>query len=110
MAKIGIGSWAGKINVRLAKGEVKFKISEDENGEYKIDVSLPGALKSAKVNFFDLVEEADGKTISGKGGISVLPGRKLEGAFTFEEDTFVGEIKAPVVGKIKITDGHRIAE
>ena len=110
MAKIGIGSWAGKINVRLAKGEVKFKISEGADGEYKIDVTLPGALKTAKINFFDLVEEADGKTISGKGNISVLPGRKLEGAFTFEENTFVGEIKAPVVGKIKITDGHRIAE
>ena len=110
MAKIGLGSWAGKINVRLAKGEVKFKIGEDANGDYKIDVALPGALRNAKINFFDLVEEADGKTISGKGTISVLPGRKLEGAFTFEDDTFTGEIKAPVVGKIKITEGHRIAE
>ena len=108
MAKIGIGSWAGKINVRLARGEVNFNISEDENGEYKIDVKLTGALKTAKINFFDLVEQADGKTITGNGTISVLPGRNLEGAFTFEEDTFVGEIKAPVVGKIKITDGHRI--
>ena len=108
MAKIGIGSWAGKINVRLAIGEVNFNISEDENGEYKIDVKLPGALKTAKISFFDLVEQADGKTITGNGTISVLPGRNLEGAFTFEEDTFVGEIKAPVVGKIKITDGHRI--
>ena len=61
-----------------------------------------------KINFFDLVEQADGKTITGNGTISVRPGRNLEGAFTFEEDTFVGEIKAPVVGKIKITDGHRI--
>ena len=108
MAKIGIGSSAGKISVRLARGEVNFNISEDENGEYKIDVKLPGALKTAKINFFDLVEQADGKTITGNGTISVLPGRNLEGAFTFEEDTFVGEIKAPVVGKIKITDGHRI--
>ena len=108
MAKIGIGSWAGKISVRLARGEVNFNISEDENGEYKIDVKLPGALKTAKISFFDLVEQADGKTITGNGTISVLPGRNLEGAFTFEEDTFVGEIKAPVVGKIKITDGHRI--
>ena len=109
MAKIGIGTWAGKINVRLARGEVKFTIAEDENGDYKIDVSLPGALKSAKINFMNLKEEKDGKTISGEGTISVLPGRKLDGAFTFEEDTFEGNIKAPVVGKIKITDGHRIA-
>jgi hypothetical protein len=110
MAKIGIGTWAGKLNVRLARGEVKFTISEAEDGDYKIDVALPGALKSAKINFFNLKEEDDGKTISGEGTISVLPGRKLTGAFTFEEDTFVGEIKAPVVGKIKITDGKRIAE
>ena len=109
MAKIGIGTWAGKINVRIARGEVKFTIGEDENGDYKIDVSLPGALKSAKIKFMNLKEEPDGKTISGEGTISVLPGRKLDGAFTFEEDTFVGHIKAPVVGKIQITDGHRIA-
>ncbi len=56
----------------------------------------------------NLKEEEDGKTLSGEGVISVLPGRKLTGAFTFEEDTFVGEIKAPVIGKIRITDGHRI--
>ena len=109
MAKIGIGTWAGKLNVRLARGEVKFTIGEDEKGDYKIDVTLPGALKSAKIDFFNLVEEEDGKTISGEGTISVLPGRKLTGAFTFEEDTFVGEIKAPVIGKIKITEGHKIA-
>ena len=108
MAKIGIGSWAGKINVRLARGEVKFTISEGADGEYKIDVTLPGALRTAKIDFMNLKEEEDGKTISGEGKISVLPGRKLTGAFTFEEDTFVGEIKAPVVGHIKITDGHRI--
>ncbi len=108
MAKIGIGSWAGKISVRIARGEVKFTIGEDENGDYKIDVALPGALKTAKIEFMNLVEEPDGKTISGEGKISVLPGRKLTGAFTVEEDTFTGEIKAPVVGKIRITDGHRI--
>ena len=108
MAKIGIGSWAGKINVRLARGEVKFNISEGENGDYKIDVALPGALRTAKIKFMDIKEEPDGKTLSGSGTISVLPGRKLEGAFTFEEDTFVGEIKAPVVGKIRITEGHRV--
>ena len=108
MAKIGIGSWAGKINVRLARGEVQFTIGEDENGEYKSDVVLPGALKSAQLKFLNLKEEPDGKTLSGEGAISVLPGRKLTGAFTFEEDTFVGEIKAPIVGKIRITEGHRI--
>ena len=108
MAKIGIGSWAGKISLRLARGEVKFTIGEDANGDYKIDVELPGALKTAKIKFMDLKEEADGKTISGMGTISILPGRKLQGAFTFEGDTFTGEIHGPVVGKIWITDGHRI--
>ncbi len=108
MAKIGIGTWSGKIALRIARGEVKFTISEDANGEYKIDVELPGALKTAKIKFMNLKEEADGKTLSGEGTISVLPGRKMTGAFTFEEDSFVGEIKAPVVGKIKITDGKKI--
>ncbi len=109
MAKIGIGTWSGRINVRLAKGEVQFTISEDENGEYKFDVKLPGALKTAKIKFMNVKEEPDGKTLSGEGTISVLPGKKLSGAFTFEDETFTGEIKAPVVGKIMITDGKRIA-
>lgn len=108
MAKIGIGSWAGKISLRIARGEVKFTIGEDENGDYKIDVTLPGALKTAKIKFMDIKEEEDGKTISGAGTISVLPGRKLQGSFTFEGDTFTGEIHGPVVGKVMITDGHRI--
>lgn len=107
MAKIGLGCWAGRISLRIAKGEVKFKI-EDDNGEYKITTDMPGALKTAKITFTELNEEPDGKTLSGKGTISVLPGRKLEGAFTFEDDVFTGELKAPVVGRIKITDGHRI--
>lgn len=109
MAKIGIGTWSGKVSLRMARGEVRFTIGEDANGDYKIDVSLPGALKTAKIEFMNLKEEEDGKTISGEGKISVLPGRKLTGAFTFEEDTFVGEIKAPVVGKIMITDGKRVS-
>ena len=108
MAKIGLGNWAGNISVRLARGEVKFTISEAADGGYQIDVTLPGGLKSAKIEFMNIKEEADGKTLSGEGKISVLPGRKLTGSFTFEEDTFVGEIKAPVVGKIKITEGHRV--
>lgn len=110
MAKIGLGSWSGKINLRIARGEVKFTISEDENGGYKIATSLPGALKTAKINFIEINEEPDGKSLSGMGTISVLPGRKLTGIFTFEDDTFTGEIKAPVVGKISITEGKKVSE
>ena len=58
MAKIGLGCWAGKISLRIARGEVKFKI-EDDNGEYKITTDLPGALKSAKISFTNLKEEPD---------------------------------------------------
>ena len=108
MAKVGIGTWAGKIALRIARGEVRFTIAEDANGDYKIDVAMPGALKTAKISFMNLVEGEDGKTLSGEGLISILPGRKLTGQFVFDGDTFAGEIKAPVVGKIKITDGHRV--
>ena len=59
MAKIGIGNWAGKISLRMARGEVRFTISEGDNGEYKIDVTLPGALKTAKINFMNIKEEDD---------------------------------------------------
>ena len=41
---VGIGTWAGKTTARMIRGEVRFTI-EDNNGEYEIDVTLPGNLQ-----------------------------------------------------------------
>ena len=73
MAKIGIGSWAGKINVRLARGEVFFTIGEDENGDYKIDVTLPGALRTAKIKFMNLKEEVTARPSPAKAPSPCCP-------------------------------------
>lgn len=104
---VGLGTWAGKTTARIIRGEVKFTIS-DVGGQYKIDVELPGNLKSTTFKFFDIVEEDD-KTLSGKGEISLVPGKILEGTFTFDGDKMSGEIrKIPVVRTVKIVNGYRV--
>lgn len=104
---VGIGTWAGKTTARMIRGEVRFTI-EDNNGEYKIDVQLPGNLKNTTFKFNEIIE-LDDKTLTGKGEISLVPGRELEGTFVFDGDKMSGEIrKIPVVRTVKIVDGYRV--
>lgn len=106
---VGLGTWAGKTTARLIRGEVKFTIS-DNNGEYKIDVELPGNLKSTTFKFYNIVEE-DEKTLSGQGEVSLVPGKVLEGTFVFDGDTMSGEIrKIPVIRTVKILNGYRVKD
>ncbi len=107
---VGIGTWAGKTTARLIRGEVRFTISEDENGEYKIDVTLPGNLKNTKFDFRN-VHAVDDKTLEGEGEVSLVPGKTLGGRFIFDGDKMSGEItKVPVIRTVKVTDGYRVKE
>ena len=110
VAGLGHGGIAAAASLARAGFDVTVyeKRKEGTLGYDWTDILAPGALKTAKITFMDLKEEEDGKTISGAGTISVLPGRKLQGSFTFDGDTFTGEIHGPVVGRVLITDGHRI--
>ena len=106
---VGLGKWAGKTTARLIRGEVKFTIS-DNNGEYKIDVELPGTLKDTKFDFHE-VRAIDDKTLVGKGEISLVPGKVLEGKFIFDGDKMSGEItKIPVIRTVRVVDGYRVKD
>lgn len=104
---IGLGSWEASVSTIFFKGDVKFTIT-DKNGEYDIDVQLPGDFSEAKLEFFDI--EENGNTLSGNGKISLLPGKKITAKITFDGDTMTGGLKIPFLGEIKLKNGKKVSD
>lgn len=102
---IGIGRWAGHVDTIFFKGDVVIIIS-DKDGEYNFDLELNADMDIPDFRFYDIVE--DGNTLSGKGEVSLLPGKVIEAQLTFEGDTMAGFLKIPYVGKIKIKDCKKV--
>ena len=104
---VGIGKWVGRVNTLVFKGEVTVDI-RDKDGEYEIDFELPEKFKNIEIKYYDV--HAEGNTIMGKGEMTLLPGKVIEAAVTFEGDKMTGSLKLPFLGnrEIKIKDGRRI--
>ena len=104
---VGIGKWSAKINTLVFKGESTVDI-RDNNGEYDIEFHLPEKFKNVEIKYHDV--HAEGNTIYGKGEITLLPGKMMDAAVTFEGDTMTGSLTLPFLGnkEIKLKDGHRI--
>lgn len=104
---VGIGKWAATVNTLVFKGEVTVDIM-DNNGEYDIKFNLPEKFKNIEIKYYDV--HAEGNTIYGKGEITLLPGKVMEAAVTFEGDTMTGSLKLPFLGnkEIKLKNGRRI--
>lgn len=105
---IGLGKWQATVNALLFRGTVGVTIS-DNNGEYVIDFELPDKFKDVKVKTYDIKEE--GNTLSGKGEITMLPGKELEAVVTFDGDTMTGVLNIPFLKRsIELKNGHRVVE
>ena len=106
---IGIGKWQTYVNTMVFKGDVTVVIA-DKDGEYDIDFQLPDKFKDMKIRCYDIVE--NGNKLSGKGEISLLPGKVVEAEVAFEGDTMNGYIKLPFLAgrKIELKNGHRVEE
>ena len=104
---VGIGKWSAKINTLVFKGEITVDI-RDNNGEYDIEFHLPEKFKNVEIKYHDV--HAEGNTIYGKGEITLLPGKMMDAAVTFEGYTMTGSLTLPFLGnkEIKLKDGHRI--
>lgn len=104
---VGIGKWAAKVNTLVFKGEINIEI-KDNNGEYDINFELPEKFKNIEIKYYDV--HAVGNTIYGKGEITLLPGKVIEAAVTFEGDKMTGSLKLPFLGnkEIKLKDGRRV--
>ena len=105
---IGLGKWQATVNALLFKGTVGVTIS-DNNGEYVIDFELPEKFKDVKVKTYDIKEE--GNTLSGKGEITMLPGKELEAIVTFDGDKMTGVLNIPFLKRsIELKNGHRVVD
>lgn len=105
---IGIGKWQAEVSTMMirAKGVVEVI---DNNGKYDFRYELPDRFKGAKIKYYD-IREIGTDTLTGKGEISLLPGKVIEVTATFKGEKMTGVIKVPVMGglKIQIRNGRRI--
>ena len=103
---IGLGNWACNVNTMFFTGEVKFKIFDD-NGKYGFELDVPG-ITVPDITVKEVKE--DGNSVAATVQTSLLPGKDLELNVDFDGDCFDGFLKIPFLGKVKFTNGHRIAE
>ena len=104
---IGLGKWQAEINNIIFKGSAVFTIADD-NGNYKIDLELPGEdLGVSDINIQNIQE--DGDTLTGEATVDIIPGGKAcEISLTFTDDVCNGFLKVPIIGKIKVKDAKKI--
>lgn len=95
---IGLGTWEAPINTIFYKGKGIMTISEI-NGEYNFKFELTNQ-RLPEIRVSDIVE--DGNTLTMVGESDYLKGQKIPVTLTFDGDSFVGTLKAPIVGKIKV--------
>jgi len=103
---IGIGKWLCKVNSMFYRGEVNLNIA-DNNGEYDITLEIDADFDMPDYKIYDVTTE--GNTVTAKAEVSLLPGKVVDVSFTIENDVLSGVLKVPFMGKIKVTDGHKIA-
>ena len=104
---IGIGTWSCRIDTLFFKGEATIKIF-DNNGDYGVELQIPDVdIPDVKILSIDADEEA--KTVDATAEVSLLPGKEIECHFEFEDDTFVGHLKIPFLGKVRLKDGKKVA-
>jgi len=104
---IGIGTWVTTLKSMVFTGDITVVIS-NENGEYNIDFQLPEKYSKLKITTSDIKEE--GNTLSGKGEISMLPGKELIAVVTFDGDTFEGYLEIPFMKnkRLPLKNGHKV--
>ncbi len=103
---IGIGKWLCKVNSMFYRGEVTLNIA-DNNGEYDITLEIDADFDMPDYKIYDVTTE--GNTVTAKAEVSLLPGKEIDVSFSIENDVLTGVLKVPFMGKIKVTDGHKIA-
>lgn len=105
----GIGKWQGSVNITILRfsGDVFIDIADD-NGSYKVDITLPEQLKMVKLNF-ESIEEVGDDSLKGKGKLLTPAGRELnfEANVSFDGEEMTGALKI-AIANIKIKNGHKI--
>lgn len=101
---IGIGRWAVSIDTMMFRGDAVLVIA-DKDGTYDFSVEVEN-LKVPPYAVNNITE--DGNTLTATVTTSVLPGKEVPISLTFDGDTLTGFAKIPLLGKIKLKNGHKI--
>lgn len=104
---LGIGKWQARVDTLIFKSDVIIEVSNND-GEYEFKVDLG----DTPVPGYEVIEvkQEGNDTLIGRGTIEVLPGKEITVRIHFiDNDHFEGELKVPMLGKVKLKDGHRIA-
>ena len=102
---LGTGKWECQIDSMFFKGIVFITIS-DNNGEYVFNIEIPNE-KIPEFEVFDV--KTEGNTMSAKAKLEQLRDNEIELEITFNENAFVGFMKIPFVGRVKLRDGKKIS-
>ena len=102
---VGIGTWSCRVDTMFFSGSGTIKVFDD-NGKYGFNLDIPGV----KVPDIEIKSvEENGNAVHAVVTSSVMPNKEMEIDVEFSDDTFTGFIKVPILGKVKLKDGKRIA-
>lgn len=102
---IGIGSWHVSIDTMMFRGDAVLTIA-DKDGAYDFSVQVD-KLEQAPPYTVESVTE-DGNTLNAVITTPLMKGKELNVSMTFDGDTLTGFAKVPLLGKIKLKNGHRV--
>lgn len=99
---IGIGKWNGNVKSMFFSGNVCFEIT-DENGKYGFKLNMPDGVSNIPDFKIKSINE-EGNTLTVQAEVSLLPGKTVDIALNFDNDTMNGTLKVPFIGKIPMND------
>lgn len=102
---VGIGTWSCRVDTLFFSGNGTVKVFDD-GGKYGFELKIPG------VNVPDIqIKEVNetGNKVHAIVTSSIMPNKELGIDVEFFGDTFIGFLTVPVLGKVKLKDGKRIA-
>lgn len=102
---VGIGTWSCRVDTMFFSGSGTIKVFDD-NGKYGFNLDIPG-VKVPDITIKSV--EENGNKVHAVVTSSVMPNKEMEIDVEFSADTFTGFIKVPILGKVKLKDGKRIA-
>ncbi len=100
-----IGKWQGRADTPFFKGSAVVDIFDD-GGKYGFKTSVQGFDKLPEFSVYNIQEGEN--SLKGCADINMFGKITAEIEVHFNGDTFTGEIRLPVLGKVQILDGRRI--
>ena len=102
---IGLGSWSVSIDTMMFRGDAVLTIA-DKDGAYDFAVKVDKLEKMPPYTVESVTEEGD--TLLLVVTTPMLNGKQIALNMTFDGDTLTGFAKVPLLGKIKLKNGHRV--